>query len=116
MFKITDLMGPDSEPEKPQKKSGSGFNGLLSGMITATRTVKGDCYSTEWCPKCDKRIQHSDVMYNSGVCPHCGNASGSTVCDYVIKAYRVIRHQKQLLWFLWVTVDKEYELVQVTAR
>lgn len=56
-------------------------------------------YSFEVCEKCHKRIMDNERMYNDGLCPHCGNESGDTICDTKKVVLRRIRHYSW--WNFW---------------
>jgi predicted RNA-binding Zn-ribbon protein involved in translation (DUF1610 family) len=38
------------------------------------------------CKSCDEELTYNEVYYNKGVCPYCGNVSGSTITAYVVKS------------------------------
>lgn len=80
------------------------------------RIKKGHCYATKWCPECDNRLYESQVFYNNGVCPYCGKYDNSTVCAYITKVFRQVKHQKLLFGFFWKTVTVENELVKTYSR
>lgn len=75
------------------------------------RVLKGNWYSTTWCPKCDKRLSDRQIMYSRSVCPICGHKwRAATVCDSVTKVFREVRYQRRVFRLFWITERVEYEL------
>ena len=38
-------------------------------------------YRVRRCDGCNRALSWREMMYSSGVCPHCGHLSDGTVCD-----------------------------------
>lgn len=56
-------------------------------------------YNIYVCNECDKRISYHQKMYSSGICPHCGYDSKSTVNQTKNVVVRQITHHKW--WQFW---------------
>ena len=59
----------------------------------------GKWESSFFCVKCDKAMSFHTETHSHGVCPYCGNSSGSTVVGTVTKVRRWIRSSPT--WQFW---------------
>lgn len=51
-----------------------------------------------FCSKCKDELTDGQVYYSGGMCPLCGHYSGHTICDYDVKAYRMVRVPSGKWW------------------
>ncbi len=67
---------------------------------------KGNWYSLNICTVCSVRIHNRSD--HSGICPHCGHDSNSTVCQTDKVIIRKIKHDKPW-WMIWKKRKVTYE-------
>jgi hypothetical protein len=70
--------------------------------------------ATSWhavhlCVECHKSLGNGAICYSSGVCPHCGHSSGSTICDTYTKVRRWVITKLVPWWNLFGVDDGHWE-------
>lgn len=63
-------------------------------MLRENKYLKG------WfCAKCNSKLTHNELCYMGGVCPECGNISGTSIIDHNVRARRWIDTSSG--WLFW---------------